>query len=252
MGRVLSGTARTIYASVLSVSFVLDAIFFFLLLLGAIRTGNFGGFVAYVIFGTWLVPTIGHWCGILAASPFFIGDGMNRKHRDMHSSNKARSHELRETTTPSGDGAELLALGSITGILEFQVWDGIFYLRTDVINPTIRFQQREVHDEHGLLGMQKPAWSIEAGGPSINQSIPIDSVEWVRIDSRATDALQGLLGAHEEILSLSSDPNVLTGRATVNGDLRLFVFVGNLGTPFTPVESWGYAFRNLGVKIIEH
>ena len=48
-----------------------------------------------------------------------------------------------------------MAFGSITGILEFPVWDGIFYLQTDLVIPTIRFQRREVHE---LTKVVKPSW----------------------------------------------------------------------------------------------
>lgn len=250
MGRILSGTAKTIYVVVLSVAFLLDAIVFVLLLLHATRTGDFGGFIVYVLFGTWIVPTIGHWLGMLLSAPFAIADSVRKRDTPSSSPFVSKSTDLGEITRLTVPGAELLAFGFVSGVLTSQVWDGIFYLRTDLPNPTIRFQQREVHDEHGVLAMQMPAWSNEVGGLSIDQLIPVDSVDWVRIDSQEK-APQGPLEAHKEILGLSRDPNVLTGHATIDGDDRFFIFVGNQGNPLTPVETWEQALRTLGVRIVE-
>lgn len=250
MGKVLSGTAKTIYSICITFAFILDAVLFVLLLLSALRTGHLGVFIAYLLLGTWLVPTIGHWLGMLLSAPFLIADVATQKETVKQSTNVARSNDLGEITHLSAPGYELIAFGFVSGNFPSQVWDGIFYLRTDLSNPTIRFQQQEVHGAQGVLGMQPPAWSDEVGGPSIDQLLPIHRLDWVRIESRA-DATQEPLDAHQEILSKSTDPNVLTGHYTVDGADRFFVFGGNLGTPFTPVTTWEQAFRRLGVNIIQ-
>lgn len=250
MSTALSGTARAIYAICFSAALVLDAVLFILLLLNGMRTDHFGIFVAYVLFGTWIIPTVGHWIGMLISAPFQIADAATKKRSVTQPTSEVRSSDLREIAVITAPGKELVAFGYVSGVLPSQVWDGIFYLRTDLFNPMIRFQQKEVLNEHGVLEMQPPSWSSEVDGPSIDQLMPIKSVDWVRVDSRL-EAEQEPLVAHKEILSHSRDANVLTGHATVDGEDRFFVFVGNEGTPFTPVDTWELAFRQLGVKVIE-
>ena len=51
---------------------ILDIALFIGLLRHALSSGDYGGFIAYVLLGTWGVLTIGYWVAIIVSAPFAI------------------------------------------------------------------------------------------------------------------------------------------------------------------------------------
>jgi len=66
----LTGAGKGIYFTVVALSFVLDIAIFVGLLRHALSSGDYGGFLVYVLIGTWAVLLLGHWLGMLIAAPF--------------------------------------------------------------------------------------------------------------------------------------------------------------------------------------